>query len=211
MFVAVIIIIFIPTISPVLLQHLLLFVCPDIMRVPAAPSLLAASAAAKNAVPAFYDGSCYYPKPDIGFDLNSYLGRWYQVAGTIAPYNANCKCTFAQYALNVSGTKTFFPPITDSTSRMTAVSGSTTLARLEPVPSASSVLLHLLVPSTDRPVSTVCNSRASGLRTAPDRTTLCRVSFGCHHFRRLGFLTSLQTTPATSLSSSPTTSAPCLS
>jgi apolipoprotein D and lipocalin family protein len=64
--------------------------------------LALATAAAANAVPAVWDGSCYYPKPDIGFDLNTYLGRWYQVAGTIAPYTANCKCIFAQYDLNVS-------------------------------------------------------------------------------------------------------------
>jgi hypothetical protein len=38
-------------------------------------SLLATVAAAKNAVPALWDGSCYYPKSDIGFDLDSYLGR----------------------------------------------------------------------------------------------------------------------------------------
>lgn len=59
---------------------------------------------AGNAVPASWDGACYYPKPDIGFDLNTYVGRWYQVAGTPAPYNAACKCTFAQYALNDNGT-----------------------------------------------------------------------------------------------------------
>ena len=71
------------------------------MRSFAVLSLLAATAAAKNAVPTFWDGSCYYPQPDIGFNLTSYLGRWYQVAGTPAPFNADCKCTFAQYALNV--------------------------------------------------------------------------------------------------------------
>ncbi|KAL2269230.1 hypothetical protein VTJ83DRAFT_4076 [Remersonia thermophila] len=64
---------------------------------------LASAAAAANAVPAQWDGSCYYPQPDIGFDLSTYLGRWYQVAGTIAPYTANCKCIFAQYALNDDG------------------------------------------------------------------------------------------------------------
>lgn len=72
------------------------------MRSFTAISLLVALAAAKNAVPALWDGSCYYPRPDIGFELDSYLGRWYQVAGTPEPYNRDCKCTFAQYALNVS-------------------------------------------------------------------------------------------------------------
>ncbi|KXX76072.1 Apolipoprotein D [Madurella mycetomatis] len=67
-------------------------------------SLLAGIAVAKNAVPSLWDGSCYYPRPDIGFELDSYLGRWYQVAGTIAPYNEGCKCTFAQYTLSDNGT-----------------------------------------------------------------------------------------------------------
>ncbi|KAK3368538.1 Calycin-like protein [Podospora didyma] len=74
------------------------------MRSFAIVSFLAATAAAKNALPSLWDGSCYYPKSDIGFELSSYLGRWYQVAGTIAPYTANCKCTMAQYALNENGT-----------------------------------------------------------------------------------------------------------
>ncbi|KAK4195427.1 Calycin-like protein [Triangularia verruculosa] len=65
--------------------------------------LLATAAAASNAVPALWDGSCYYPAPDPGFNVTSYLGRWYQVAGTIAPYNRDCKCTFAQYGLNDDG------------------------------------------------------------------------------------------------------------
>lgn len=64
--------------------------------------LLSTAAAAKNAIPSVWDGSCYYPTPDPGFRLDTYLGRWYQVAGTIAPYTRNCKCVYAQYALNVS-------------------------------------------------------------------------------------------------------------
>lgn len=52
-------------------------------------------------VDATYDGQCFYPKPTDNFDLTSYLGRWYQVAGTIAPFTANCKCIRADYALNV--------------------------------------------------------------------------------------------------------------
>jgi apolipoprotein D and lipocalin family protein len=54
-----------------------------------------------NAVPSSWDGHCYYPKPDIGFQLESYLGKWYQVAGTVAPFTAGCKCIQAQYELNV--------------------------------------------------------------------------------------------------------------
>jgi apolipoprotein D and lipocalin family protein len=67
-------------------------------------SVLTTTAAAKNAVPSLWDGECYYPKPDIGFELESYLGTWYQVAGTPEPFNAQCKCTFAQYTLNDNGT-----------------------------------------------------------------------------------------------------------
>lgn len=54
-----------------------------------------------NAVPSSWDGSCYYPKADIGFQLESYLGKWFQVAGTVAPFTAGCKCIQAQYELNV--------------------------------------------------------------------------------------------------------------
>jgi apolipoprotein D and lipocalin family protein len=77
------------------------------MHTNALVSLLAATAATANAaaaVPARYDGSCFYPQPDPGFNLTTYLGRWYQVAGTVAPYNRNCSCIYAQYALNDNGT-----------------------------------------------------------------------------------------------------------
>lgn len=51
---------------------------------------------------ATYDGQCYYPKPDEDdFELDEYVGRWYQVAGTVAPFTAGCKCIFAEYSLNV--------------------------------------------------------------------------------------------------------------
>jgi apolipoprotein D and lipocalin family protein len=59
------------------------------------------SATPLNAVPSSWDGSCFYPKPDIGFELESYLGKWFQVAGTVAPFTAGCKCIQAQYELNV--------------------------------------------------------------------------------------------------------------
>lgn len=59
------------------------------------------SAVALNAVPSSWDGQCYYPKADIGFELESYLGKWFQVAGTVAPFTANCKCIQAEYELNV--------------------------------------------------------------------------------------------------------------
>lgn len=62
----------------------------------------ATALSAQNAVPSNWDGKCYYPTGDIGFELGSYLGKWYQVAGTLAPFTAGCKCIQAQYALNVS-------------------------------------------------------------------------------------------------------------
>ncbi|KAM0276539.1 hypothetical protein ACHAQH_006640 [Verticillium albo-atrum] len=62
------------------------------------------SAPAPNVVPSLWDGQCYYPTGDIGFTLDSYLGRWYQVAGTLAPFTAGCKCISAEYALNDNGT-----------------------------------------------------------------------------------------------------------
>ena len=52
---------------------------------------------------ATWDGTCFYPTPDEDdFELDEYLGRWYQVAGTVAPFTAGCKCVFAEYSLNVS-------------------------------------------------------------------------------------------------------------
>jgi apolipoprotein D and lipocalin family protein len=54
-----------------------------------------------SVVPSIWDGHCFYPTADSGFQLESYLGRWYQVAGTLAPFTAGCKCIYAQYALNV--------------------------------------------------------------------------------------------------------------
>ncbi|KAF2215312.1 hypothetical protein CERZMDRAFT_36013 [Cercospora zeae-maydis SCOH1-5] len=53
---------------------------------------------------ATYDGQCFYPKPTDDFVLDEYLGRWYQVAGTLAPFTAGCKCISADYALNDNGT-----------------------------------------------------------------------------------------------------------
>jgi lipocalin len=74
------------------------------MKMQAVLSLALAGAAthAASAVPSLWDGQCFYPTADSGFQLDSYLGRWYQVAGTLAPFTAGCKCIFAQYALNVS-------------------------------------------------------------------------------------------------------------
>lgn len=57
---------------------------------------------APSVAPSLWDGHCFYPTGDTGFQLESYVGRWYQVAGTLAPFTAGCKCIFAEYALNVS-------------------------------------------------------------------------------------------------------------
>lgn len=55
-----------------------------------------------NVTNAYYDGQCFYPEADDDFELDNYLGRWYQVAGTVAPFTAGCKCIYAEYSLNVS-------------------------------------------------------------------------------------------------------------
>lgn len=81
-----------------------------------------ASAADLNAVPSTWDGHCFYPKPDIGFQLDSYLGKWYQVAGTVAPFTAGCKCIQAQYALNVR-MAALNPQTTSKERRLTFVVG----------------------------------------------------------------------------------------
>ena len=44
--------------------------------------------------------SCYYPVPDAKFDLETYLGTWYQVAGTPFGPTAGARCVTANYALN---------------------------------------------------------------------------------------------------------------
>jgi apolipoprotein D and lipocalin family protein len=76
-----------------------------------------------NVVPSSWDGHCYYPTSDAAFELDSYLGRWYQVAGTLAPFTAGCKCIFAQYALNVSPTTPILCMArTDTSFRTTALS-----------------------------------------------------------------------------------------
>ncbi|KAH7038388.1 Calycin-like protein [Microdochium trichocladiopsis] len=64
----------------------------------------ASAACASGVVPSLWDGECFYPAADIGFDLDSYIaGRWYQVAGTVAPFTAGCKCIYAQYSLDGDG------------------------------------------------------------------------------------------------------------
>lgn len=61
-----------------------------------------AATAPLNVTAARWDGQCFYPEPDDDFELSDYLGRWYQVAGTVAPFTAGCKCIYAEYSLNVS-------------------------------------------------------------------------------------------------------------
>jgi lipocalin len=68
-----------------------------------AGAFLALAATALAAINnATYDGTCYYPTPDPSFPgLEEYMGRWYQVAGTIVPFTLGCSCVFAEYSLNV--------------------------------------------------------------------------------------------------------------
>lgn len=55
-----------------------------------------------NVAPALWDGKCFYPQADASFKLDTYPGRWYQLAGTLAPFTAGCKCISARYDINVS-------------------------------------------------------------------------------------------------------------
>ena len=55
-----------------------------------------------NVAQATFDGSCYYPAPGPNFDLNAYLGKWYQVAGTPFFATIGSKCITAEYSANVS-------------------------------------------------------------------------------------------------------------
>ncbi|RMY13130.1 hypothetical protein D0868_02192 [Hortaea werneckii] len=48
---------------------------------------------------------CFYPPPTEDFNVDTYLGRWYQVAGNPASFTAACDgCIFAEYSLNANGT-----------------------------------------------------------------------------------------------------------
>jgi apolipoprotein D and lipocalin family protein len=72
----------------------------------AAPSLLPRQSLSSslNVTDALWDGQCFYPKADDDFELDEYLGRWYQVAGTPAPFTQGCTCIYAEYSLNDNGT-----------------------------------------------------------------------------------------------------------
>ncbi|PSR88938.1 lipocalin-like domain-containing protein [Coniella lustricola] len=56
-----------------------------------------------NVVSATWDGECFYPVSDSTFDISTYLGVWYQVAGYTAIFDADCKCITANYTLNADG------------------------------------------------------------------------------------------------------------
>lgn len=66
-----------------------------------------------NVVRSTWDGQCYYPTADETFHLDAYLGKWYQIAGTLAPFTAGCTCTTAEYAKNVSMQKALPSSSTD--------------------------------------------------------------------------------------------------
>lgn len=57
-----------------------------------------------NVVRSTWDGQCFYPTADETFELNAYLGKWYQIAGTVAPFTAGCTCISAEYSLESNGT-----------------------------------------------------------------------------------------------------------
>lgn len=57
-----------------------------------------------NVADALWDGQCFYPRPTPVFDLDSYLGRWYQVAGSAFDETQGCTCIYAEYNLNDNGT-----------------------------------------------------------------------------------------------------------
>jgi len=78
--------------------------CAAVATAAATANETAPEPAVPNVVQSTWDGRCFYPTPDAAFDLEAYLGRWYQVAGTLAPFTAACKCIFAQYSLNDDGT-----------------------------------------------------------------------------------------------------------
>lgn len=54
-----------------------------------------------SVAPAHYDGKCFYPVPDSSFNLDAYLGTWYQVAGTPFGPTAGTRCVAGDYSLNV--------------------------------------------------------------------------------------------------------------
>lgn len=57
-----------------------------------------------NVTDALWDGQCYYPKATPVFNLDNYLGRWYQVAGSAFSETAGCTCIYAEYSSNANGT-----------------------------------------------------------------------------------------------------------
>ena len=57
-----------------------------------------------NVVRSTWDGQCFYPTADETFHLPSYLGKWFQIAGTLAPFTSGCSCITAEYSLNDNGT-----------------------------------------------------------------------------------------------------------
>ncbi|KAF1939466.1 Calycin-like protein [Clathrospora elynae] len=57
-----------------------------------------------NVAAAQYDGTCFYPVPDPNFNLEAYLGTWYQVAGTPFGPTTGARCVTADYQLNEDGT-----------------------------------------------------------------------------------------------------------
>lgn len=85
-------------------RHILLGLAGTVLGAPPLHLRQETEAATLDVSDALWDGECFYPKPTSDFDLDQYLGRWYQVAGTPAPFTQDCTCIYAEYTLNSNGT-----------------------------------------------------------------------------------------------------------
>ncbi|KJZ70559.1 hypothetical protein HIM_10062 [Hirsutella minnesotensis 3608] len=79
--------------------------CIHAPAVLSAPSDVAASKGKPLAfVPVICDGKWFYPVPDGAFETESFVGRWFRVAGTKSSFTTSgCKRTIAEYAPNSDG------------------------------------------------------------------------------------------------------------
>lgn len=85
-------------------QHIFLSLVTGVSGAPRLHPRQETEVAALDVTDALWDGECFYPKPTSDFELDQYLGRWYQVAGTPAPFTQGCSCIYAEYTLNSNGT-----------------------------------------------------------------------------------------------------------
>lgn len=85
-------------------RHILLGLVAAVLGAPPLHPRQGPEVPALGVADALWDGECFYPKPTTAFNLVQYLGRWYQVAGTPAPFTQGCTCIYAEYTLNANGT-----------------------------------------------------------------------------------------------------------